>query len=177
MATERTKQLKFSIAIAVTLWKPQLVAVIPIFSVAVVQWMGIEPIHDGNGNDTKIIKIMPLPLQCERSLTPAKLGQSGRHASWSHEVSGSIPTGGNFFCWIYFALPYVDLCCKHCQICVITKKLDYNKCWQQYFLKQSCSPIFNDHSQGHSSITAPENFLIWTSRNESFHIIHKKYDV
>ena len=60
--------------------------------------MGIEPIHDGNGNNTKIIKIMPLPLQCEQSLTLAKLGQSGRQASWSHEVSGSIPTGGKFFC-------------------------------------------------------------------------------
>ena len=29
--------------------------------------MGIEPINDGNGNDTKIIKTMPLPPQCERA--------------------------------------------------------------------------------------------------------------
>ena len=30
--------------------------------------MGFEPIHDGNGNDTKIMKIMLLPSQCERAL-------------------------------------------------------------------------------------------------------------
>ena len=28
-------------------------------------WMGIEPIHDGNGNDIKIMKIVPLLSQCE----------------------------------------------------------------------------------------------------------------
>ena len=40
----------------------------PFFSLPLPSWMGIEPIHDGNGNNTKIMKIMPLPSQCELAL-------------------------------------------------------------------------------------------------------------
>ena len=31
--------------------------------------MGIEPIHDGNSNDTKVMKIISLPSQCDRALS------------------------------------------------------------------------------------------------------------
>ena len=44
-------------------WSPSY----PFLPLLLPPWMGIEPIHDGNGNDSKIIKIMPLPLQYERA--------------------------------------------------------------------------------------------------------------
>ena len=46
-------------------WSPRY----PFLPLMLPSWMGIEPIHDGNGNDTKIMKIMPLPSQCEQALT------------------------------------------------------------------------------------------------------------
>ena len=37
----------------------------PFLPLPLPSWMGIEPIDDGNGNDTKIMAIMPLPSQFE----------------------------------------------------------------------------------------------------------------
>ena len=53
-----------------------------------------------------------------------KLAQLGRYQSGSQQVPGSIPTGGSFFCWIYFTLPCISLYCQHCQLCIIKGKLD-----------------------------------------------------
>ena len=52
-------------------------------------------------------------------ITLAKLARSGKYQSGSQELPGSIPTGVNFFDWIYFALPYENL---YCQLCISTEK-------------------------------------------------------
>ena len=74
-------------------------------------------------------------------LTLAKLAQLGRHQSRSQEIPGSIPTGGNIFWWICFALAYVSLYWQNCQFCMIKGKLDYwHFCITSDVNKNSCQP-------------------------------------
>ena len=65
---------------------------------------------------------MFLSIKCqmlEFSRNYAKLAMSTAEAD-----VGSSRTEGNFFCWIYFAIPHVRHYCQHCQLCAIKEKLE-----------------------------------------------------
>ena len=70
---------------------------------------GIEPIHDGNGND-KIMKIMPLPSQCERTFKLHKMTFVNLRES-SETRTLKLASSDSSQCWIkstkmYFYLSY-----------------------------------------------------------------------
>ena len=48
--------------------------------------MSIEPIYDGNSNDTKIKKIMPLPSLCDRALDLSDIIETEQHSIVSREI-------------------------------------------------------------------------------------------
>ena len=66
MAVERTKNSTFLLPLPSQCEQYNLLPWYPFFPLPLPSWMGIELIHDGKGNDTKIMNIMLLPSQCER---------------------------------------------------------------------------------------------------------------
>ena len=58
--------------------------------------MGIEPIHDGNGNNTKIMKIMPLPSQCERAFKTVLGWTVSKNGSGNHWDDGGTTLDGKW---------------------------------------------------------------------------------